>query len=54
MSYALAGNVERLTLTGGLALDGTGNALDNILTGNGAANRLQRWRGGRHDGRRCR
>ena len=39
ISYALGDNVENLTLTGG-ALDGTGNALDNILIGNGLGNRL--------------
>lgn len=33
-------NVEILTLGGGLALNGTGNALANILSGNSAANTL--------------
>jgi Ca2+-binding RTX toxin-like protein len=37
---ALAANVENLTLTGSSALNGTGNALDNILTGNSGANSL--------------
>ena len=32
--------MENLTLTGTTAINGTGNALDNILTGNSAANVL--------------
>jgi trimeric autotransporter adhesin len=32
--------VENLTLTGALAVNGTGNLLDNTLTGNGAVNTL--------------
>ncbi|MBI5898514.1 MAG: calcium-binding protein [Rhodocyclales bacterium] len=40
VSYTLAPNVENLTLTGTQAVDGTGNALDNVLTGNSAANIL--------------
>ncbi|TMJ18730.1 MAG: hypothetical protein E6G92_02490 [Alphaproteobacteria bacterium] len=39
ISYTLGTNVENLILTGG-ALDGTGNALDNIVTGNGLGNHL--------------
>lgn len=39
-NWTLADNVENLTLTGALAINGTGNALANILTGNGGANRL--------------
>lgn len=38
--FALGANVENLTLTGGSAIDGTGNTLANILTGNGGANTL--------------
>ena len=34
------GNVENLTLVGTAAINGTGNALNNVLTGNGAANIL--------------
>ncbi|ABN79252.1 Calx-beta domain-containing protein [Cereibacter sphaeroides] len=41
LSWTLAANVERLVLTGGAALSGTGNGLANLLTGNGGANRLQ-------------
>jgi len=40
VSFTLAEHVERLTLTGAAEIDGTGNALDNVLTGNAAANRL--------------
>ena len=39
-SYALGAHVENLTLTGVAAIKGTGNALDNVLTGNGAMNLL--------------
>jgi Ca2+-binding RTX toxin-like protein len=34
-------NLENLTLTGTLAINGTGNAAGNVLTGNGIANLLQ-------------
>jgi Ca2+-binding RTX toxin-like protein len=37
---ALAANVENLTLSGATAINGAGNALDNILTGNSARNML--------------
>ncbi|NWK96856.1 calcium-binding protein [Sphingobium lactosutens] len=40
ISYVLANEVEKLTLTGSAAIDGTGNILANILVGNGAANHL--------------
>ncbi|WP_294993496.1 putative Ig domain-containing protein, partial [Sulfuritalea sp.] len=39
-SFVLAGGVENLTLNGWQDADGTGNALDNVLIGNGDANRL--------------
>jgi Ca2+-binding RTX toxin-like protein len=39
-NYALAANVENLTLTGGAAINGTGNELNNILIGNAAENWL--------------
>jgi Ca2+-binding RTX toxin-like protein len=40
VTYTLAANVENLTLTGTSSIDGTGNALDNVLIGNSAANTL--------------
>jgi Ca2+-binding RTX toxin-like protein len=40
ISYALTTNVENLTLTGTGNINGTGNALNNILMGNSAANIL--------------
>jgi Ca2+-binding RTX toxin-like protein len=40
ITYTLTANVENLSLTGTTAINGTGNAQDNILTGNSAANTL--------------
>ncbi len=40
ITHTLAANVENLVLTGGAAINGTGNALNNVMTGNGAANVL--------------
>jgi Ca2+-binding RTX toxin-like protein len=40
VTWTLGANIENLTLTGTAAINGTGNALDNVLTGNGAANVL--------------
>jgi VCBS repeat-containing protein len=40
IAYVLGDHVEKLTLTGSAAVNGTGNALDNVVTGNGAANTL--------------
>jgi trimeric autotransporter adhesin len=40
VSYALAANVENLTLTGTAAINGTGNELNNAIIGNAGANAL--------------
>ncbi|MGB8598821.1 MAG: calcium-binding protein [Burkholderiales bacterium] len=40
VTYTLSANVEKLTLTGTNAINGTGNALDNVLIGNSAINTL--------------
>ena len=39
-TWALGANIENLTLTGGADANGTGNALDNVLTGNSGTNVL--------------
>lgn len=40
VTFTLGNNVENLTLTGSSVINGTGNALDNVLTGNSGANTL--------------
>ncbi len=40
ITFILGANVENLTLTGTTAINGTGNALNNILTGNSGNNTL--------------
>jgi uncharacterized delta-60 repeat protein len=40
VTFTLGDHVEHLTLTGAAAVDGTGNDLNNSLTGNSAANTL--------------
>ncbi|MEZ2133196.1 calcium-binding protein, partial [Sinorhizobium sp. CB9] len=39
-AYTLGANVENLTYTGSAAFTGTGNALDNIIKGGAAADKL--------------
>lgn len=41
VTLTLGAHLERLTLTGTAAINGTGNDLHNLLTGNAAANRLE-------------
>ena len=40
VTYVLGANIENLTLTGGDAINGTGNALANTIIGNGNNNQL--------------
>lgn len=40
ITYTLTNNVENLTLTGSAALNGTGNALANVIIGNSGVNTL--------------
>jgi Ca2+-binding RTX toxin-like protein len=40
ITWSLANELENLTLTGSVAINGTGNGLDNVLTGNSAINTL--------------
>ena len=40
LSLTLVDNVENLTLTGSANLNGSGNALDNVITGNSGSNTL--------------
>ncbi|WP_282445652.1 putative Ig domain-containing protein [Massilia antarctica] len=46
VSYSLPVNVEHLTLTGGAAINATGNTINNTLTGNAGANVLNGGAGG--------
>jgi Ca2+-binding RTX toxin-like protein len=39
-TFILSANLEKLTLTGSQALNGTGNALDNVISGNSGINHL--------------
>ena len=40
VTWTLGANLENLTLTGGAAINGTGNTLNNVLTGNSGNNTL--------------
>jgi Ca2+-binding RTX toxin-like protein len=40
VSWTLGAETENLTLLGALAIDGTGNALDNVISGNNGVNSL--------------
>ena len=40
VTYTLSANVENLTLTGTASINGTGNELNNVITGNSAADTL--------------
>jgi Ca2+-binding RTX toxin-like protein len=40
ITYSLGANVENLTLTGTVAINGTGNSANNVVTGNSANNSL--------------
>lgn len=40
VSFTLAANAEKLTLTGSKVINGTGNTASNVVTGNSAANTL--------------
>ncbi|MDC4340320.1 putative Ig domain-containing protein [Acinetobacter baumannii] len=40
ITYTLGNNLENLTLTGSTAINGTGNALNNVIVGNSAINTL--------------
>lgn len=39
-TYALSASIENLTLTGSAAINGTGNAIDNLIYGNAGNNQL--------------
>ncbi len=45
VTYSLVANVENLILTGTTAINGSGNALNNTITGNSATNSLNGWAG---------
>ncbi|MGH6932744.1 MAG: type I secretion C-terminal target domain-containing protein, partial [Dongiaceae bacterium] len=40
VSYVMAGLIENMTLTGTVAINGTGNDLDNLITGNNSNNTI--------------
>lgn len=48
VTYTLSDSLERLTMMGTLAVNGTGNSLDNIIVGNSAKNTLNGGLGADH------
>lgn len=48
VTYALEFEIENLTLTGSAAINGTGDFLNNVITGNGANNELSGLSGNDH------
>ena len=54
ISFTLGANVENLTLTGSANINGTGNGVANVITGNSGEQHARRRGRRRHHGRRPR